>query len=438
MRRIIGSGAAALLIALVAPGCSPSQGTAVQEKPAGTAIVDQKPVTVTVGINTGGYLNEEEFKRYITDPVHKKYPWITIERVLYDKGRSTRELVAIGETPDITITNNINGMQGLVDLKIFAPMDDLIKKHNIDLNRIEPEALEAIKSAMQTTDLVALPYTRHFAALYYNKDIFDKFGVPYPKDGMTWDDVYELARKVTRNEDNVQYRGLEPNYIERPASQLSLPYVDPKTNKSLLNTEPWKRVLSFMEKVHRIPGNSQIIYGGDANNLFAKNKTLAMLASNNIIFDGNLYKTPDLNWDMVSYPTWPEAPGLSLRIDEHVLAITSTSKNRDAAMLAINAVLSDEVQMDMSRQGRFSILKDAKIKASYGADMPFMNGKNIGAVSKTTPAKSFVTSKYDNIAATAMNNALKDIINNGKDVNTALRTADETVNQQIKTAEAGQ
>ncbi|NOU90117.1 extracellular solute-binding protein [Paenibacillus sp. LMG 31460] len=43
--------------------------------------------------------------------------------------------------------------------------------------------------------------------LYYNKDIFDKFGISYPRNGMTWDEVYDLAKKLNRTEDGISYRG---------------------------------------------------------------------------------------------------------------------------------------------------------------------------------------------------------------------------------------
>src|SRR5690606_21529535 len=119
------------------------------------------------------------------------------------------------------------------------------KKHNLDLNRFEPEAIEALMAATQTNDLAGIPYTRHFYALYYNKDIFDKFGVDYPPDGMTWDQAYDLARKLTRMEDGIQYRGLNLVPVERPASQLSLPYVDMNTKKTVINSDSWKRVMEF-------------------------------------------------------------------------------------------------------------------------------------------------------------------------------------------------
>lgn len=34
-------------------------------------------------------------------------------------------------------------------------------------------------------------------AIWYNKDLFDKAGVPYPKPGLTWDQLIEISKKLT-------------------------------------------------------------------------------------------------------------------------------------------------------------------------------------------------------------------------------------------------
>jgi len=48
-------------------------------------------------------------------------------------------------------------------------------------------------------------------AIYYNKDLFDKAGVPYPKDGWTWDDFQNTAVKLTSGSGpDAQYGALLP------------------------------------------------------------------------------------------------------------------------------------------------------------------------------------------------------------------------------------
>ncbi|CAG7649235.1 ABC transporter substrate-binding protein [Paenibacillus allorhizosphaerae] len=433
MKRRVTFGLTAAMFTAFIAGCG---NNIVQQTTTGAVAEKHDPVTVRVGISASK-LTEEEFARFFVDPVKKKYPWITVERELYDKGRSLSQLVAAGETPDIVWHTNIgSSLSDFIDLKLDVSLTELIKKHNLDLNRIETESLDAVKAATQREDLIAIPYTRHFSATYYSKEIFDKFGVPYPTDNMTWDQMYELAKKVTRLDSGIQYRGLEPNVSERPASQLSLPYVDPKTKKGVLQTDQWKKVMEMVTKIHRIPGNEQIANHSAADKLFVEGK-LAMEPTVNILYEARFKDYPDLKWDWVTYPVWPEAPGIGMRIDAHVLALTSTSKHKDDAFLVMSALVSDEVQMDFSRQGRFSVLKDQKIRDSYGADIDYLKGKNIQALYKTKPAKSFVPTKYDTMAMTAINGAKDDIIKKGKDINTALRDAEEKLNKQIQEKEVG-
>jgi multiple sugar transport system substrate-binding protein len=433
MKKNIGIFLFAALLAFLS-GCS-NDSSITSEGQDQAKKISEQPVTVTFGMAPDGYLSDEEFNRFVVQAVAKKYPWITVSRIPYggDAGGLTK-IVASGEVPDVIVQNNINGVTDYLELGLGYSLTDMIKKYNVDMSRFEPVTLDTIRAVAHQDELVGLPYTRHFNALYFNKELFDKFGTAYPKDGMTWDDAYELARKMTRKQDNVQYRGLETDVIERIASQLSLPYIDSKSNMSVVNTDEWKKVLQFVTKIHQIPGNEQISNGAAAKNLFTKDQTLAMLAGNNIIFNTNLINSPDY-WDIASLPIWKEAPGLGFRVDEHLLSITATSKHKDEAFLVLATVVSDEVQMDLSRQGHLSVLKDQKIRDAFGADWDFLKGKNMQAIYKTTPAKSFIPTKYDKYGVKEIHTALDNMVKQGMDANTALRIAEEAANQEIKAEE---
>jgi len=46
--------------------------------------------------------------------------------------------------------------------------------------------------------------------LIYNKSLFDRFGVPYPKQNITWDEFFELAKKMTRGQGPTKVYGMTP------------------------------------------------------------------------------------------------------------------------------------------------------------------------------------------------------------------------------------
>jgi multiple sugar transport system substrate-binding protein len=393
-----------------------------------------EPVTITIGVKKNGYLTDEEFKRYISDPVSKKYPWITAEKILYDD-KLIPELIASNTVPDLIITNNVNGIPAISEAKLLKPMNDAEWKNNgIDLSRIPGEYLDSIRGAAQSDLLVAVPYTTNFSGLYYNKDIFDKFAVPYPKDGMTWQDATELAKRLTRLEDNVQYRGLEPNVPERMASQLSLPFVDVKTNRAIVNNDLWKKVLQQAADIYLIPGNGKHQWKTSGINAFTKDRTLAMLADVNIIGSARLGELADLRWDIASYPVFPEAPGKGMGPDMHILVPVNVSKHQEDAFRVISVVLSDEVQLDMAKQGKLSVLKGEKFQAAFGQDLPFMKDKNISAIFKTSAASPYQPSLYDTKAMSIIQAELRNMFQKGKDVNSALRDAEEQINSAIKEA----
>jgi multiple sugar transport system substrate-binding protein len=77
------------------------------------------------------------------------------------------------------------------------------------------------------------------------------------------------------------------------------------------------------------------------------------------------------------------------------------------------------------------VLKDKRVQDEFGKNLPFLQGKNVPAIFKTTPAKSHIPTPYDSKARTIMNNRSKDILFGTKDLNTGMREMDEEINKMI-------
>ncbi|MDF2719607.1 MAG: hypothetical protein K0R28_6532 [Paenibacillus sp.] len=124
-------GAAILLLASITVGCA-GGGTkeratepAKPEAGAPAAPVKQPdPVTVKIAANKAA-LTAEEIKMYVTDPLAKKHPHITVEMIdTAEKGKTLTDLVAAKEIPDIYANFPLN-MNELVDLKLFGRIADV-------------------------------------------------------------------------------------------------------------------------------------------------------------------------------------------------------------------------------------------------------------------------------------------------------------------------
>ncbi|WP_158606738.1 ABC transporter substrate-binding protein [Paenibacillus ginsengarvi] len=425
------------LLGALASGCSgTTKGTAAKdditaknETPKAPA-VSSEPVTLKFALPLN-WVQEAEFKQYIEEPVKKKYPNISFEILnLAAKGSSLDELLAAGQIPDLVMTASPL-MERYSGRGLEENLEPMMKKFGFDVTKLNKTAVEGVKIVSQTDYLTGLPWTMHFYANYYNKSIFDKFGVEYPRNGMTWDETYELAKKLTRNENGVQYRGLEPDGPVRVSSVLSLGYVDPNTKKATVNTDSWKRVFDQLKKIYDIPGNGEFKYNNNAIKQFATEETLAMYPSLNLL--SNLKDATKLNWDIVQYPSFKELPNIGMQVDEYIVHITKQSKYKDQAFQVLATLLSDDVQKDIARAGRIPTLTGKEVEAELGKNLEYTKGKNLKAAFLSQPSKPFPVTKYDAQAKQIILDSMSQVIQNAKDINTALREADEKINSYIAT-----
>jgi multiple sugar transport system substrate-binding protein len=418
-------GATSFLIAAVfavVSGCSNSN-SANDAK--GDLKPSNDPVTLKIRINSSGYLTEEEFQKFFVEPVKKRHPHITIVRVT----EPLEKLVPAGDIPDISIESN-NFMNQLIDFKLLYNIEPLVKTHGVDLSRLEEGSLQAIRTP-SGGELTAIPYRKNFSVNYYNKDIFDRLGVGYPQDGLSWDETIELARKLTRTVDGVKTYGLYADFTHRLASQLEIGFIDPKTLKPVVNTDKWKKLFEMMKNIYSIPGNEWKDVASNAQNKFIKDKVTAMFPSINIM---NSFENSGLNWDMASYPTTKENPGKAIRYDLHIMAILNTSKHKDAAMQVAATIVSDEVQEALAKAGNTSVLKDEKYQKIFGENLPILKGKRVDAIFKTAPANIFPPTEFEGKARDFVNGTTtKAVLEQGVDINTALRQAEEAINQIVET-----
>jgi ABC-type glycerol-3-phosphate transport system substrate-binding protein len=246
-----------VLIAALVSGCSGK--TSSDGAGEGSNHQAEKADPVTLKVYVEQQVPDALWETFVTKLKHK-YPHITLEVIKPTPGQFIENLISAGTVPDLVMS--WNGATGKFEaLDLLEDLTPLLKKHNLPVDRFEPVTIQAIKDS-GIGELVALPYFLNTNALYYNKDLFDKFGVEYPMDGMTWEDVIEVAKKVTRNVDGVQYAGLSHESVTRIASPKSLVIVNPATNKAEVNNDQWKKVFELSHSIFSIPGNGEAIRSG--------------------------------------------------------------------------------------------------------------------------------------------------------------------------------
>lgn len=431
--------AAAALVSVVASACGgQSSTTPVPETDQGPKVDLSAPAELS--IYTSITSQQKAFEAAI-DKMKSKFPQYTIKLLLPTKEITLENLIASGVIPDI-VWDSASGMKGsVIDKGLQHDLTALIKQYKVDLERFDPSTIAIMRAASGQGRMYGLPDDVNGTVLFYNKDIFDRFGVPYPKDGLNWEQALDLAKTMTRNENNIQYKGMGLFYSFVMASnQLSLPMIDPKEDKASVNTDGWKKVFNTFKQFYEIPGNQLDSKFSNFNgqlNSFYQGQNVAMVTAP-LSGSGRFSQAEDLNWDMAAVPTFKEAPRVGLQAGPRYFFVTN-GPNKEQAFQVVMHLLSDEVQLQNNKEGRATSLKSETIRASFGQDGEQFKGKHTAAVFYNQFAVSPESNPISSLVNLGdINTEFLNVIEGKKDVNTALRDAEEAINKKIAEAKAKQ
>ncbi|NLA59020.1 MAG: sugar ABC transporter substrate-binding protein [Firmicutes bacterium] len=189
----------------------------------------------------------------------------------------------------------------------------------------------------------AIPMGTNTVSVHYNKTMFDDFGVAYTFAGWTWDDVYEIAKKMTKDingDGQIDIYGI--NTLFTPSND-SVPVILYQWGGSFFRnnyTEPnldSGALAKYLEMAKKFqdeklaPGPDDIVVYTGSQNGFNQRK-VAM----NPAMISTLETTQALMDDEIGNVPWPKAPetgltGTFLKPSQAVV-INKNSKHKDEAM----------------------------------------------------------------------------------------------------------
>ncbi|MDF2658300.1 MAG: extracellular solute-binding protein family 1 [Paenibacillus sp.] len=429
--------AAACSLAIMLGACSnggteSNPGTAANPESVNPAVSEagKEPAEVIFYSNNNDTV--ESFDNRFGDALRKKFPNYTIRYIQSQKGFTLPEMIASGTRFDIFFQSIGNFEGNAFPNGIQYDMTELLNRHKVDLGKFEPSIIESVRQA-SGGKLYGLPVFTNNLVLYYNKTLFDKFGVEYPKDGMTWDQLTELSKKMSRDDGGKTFYGYarSPDHLIR-MNALSIPMADLNTDTPTINTdERWK---TFM--------NSLVAPSQDALTMDYMNKTGKILGLEDFAVNQNVALFPylasyvyvgqeqlkGLDWDMVSLPSLQ--PGIGSQSYPSYFGITNMAKNKDAAMEVLKYMVSEEFQSQLAKKGIMPVLQNADLQKQLGQESPF-KAKNFSAMFFNKFAPIPPKALYDaQLVSVYLKYAQQAQI--GKmDLNTALRSAEEEAKKTI-------
>jgi multiple sugar transport system substrate-binding protein len=320
----------------------------------------------------------------------------------------------------------------VLNLKLPLDLNQEVKANKVDLSKLDPSIMKGIQAIGGKGELYGLPFYSEKFVLFYNKDLFNKFGVPYPTDNMTYDDLLGTIKRVTRVENGVSYAGMGTHNLQTTGTWWGIPVLNEKTGKADFQTDSWKRMLGLLKEIRTIPGNEK----GDTTR-FYKDQTQAMHPQMANIMLGYI-KTVNgsFNWDMVPMPQLKEYPGISGALRPSYLIVSQVSKYKQQAAAAVSYLAtSDEFHLLLAKNGKLPPVNidsaNDPLAKQFGSDVPLLKGKNVPAIFQYKSAPLPYITEYDKIAATELNKAEAPAVNGTQDINTALRNVEEAANKLI-------
>ncbi len=297
-------------------------------------------------------------------------PNVTIE--LTDLGSTdyttvlATELSGSGSDFDVVTIKDMPGYATLVSKNTLEPLDNYISQAGVDLSQYG-----GVDSQVKANgSLYELPFRNDFWVIYYNKDIFDKAGVDYPTNDMTFEEYDALARKVADPAFGSQVYGTH-YHTWRSAVQL-FGVLDGK--HSILDgnydfTKPFYEMV-LKEEDDQICRNyadlsaeglhySAAFSGGDVAMMNMGSWFISTLIAN--LKSGEYDSSLCGNWGIVKYPHAEGAePGSTLGTITG-LAVTSVSDQKQAAFDFVKWVSGAEGAKVMAETGNFPALMSDEV-----------------------------------------------------------------------------
>lgn len=196
-----------------------------------------------------------------------------------------------------------------------------------------------------------------FACVFYNKDLFDKEGIPYPTDDWTWDDMLRIAQRLTKRDQAGWvtqygfYGWAWQNFIYGNGGSLVDDVKAP--TKTFIDAPAAVEGLQFyadlINKYHVMPTPVALANAGMGVDM--------MFASGRLgLFLSGIWETPALRekysfrWDVAMFPKNKDGVR-RFGSGGTGYGILKTARNPQKAWEVVKALTSPEVQAEMARRG---------------------------------------------------------------------------------------
>ena len=278
--------------------------------------------------------------------------------------------LAGGSPPDLFLMNyRFYGQYAARD--VLEPLEGYVEDSDeFSAEDFYPESLDAFR---WNGTITCLPQNISSLVVYYNRDLFERFGVPEPTDDMSWSQFVYRAQQMTRDAQGAVVRGADPDLPQAntaPAAIYGLgveptiirfaPFVwsnrgelvddDEHPTRFTLDTEASKSALQqFFElrTVHGVVPPDVEVEAEDDETRFLNGRMAMFLESRRLV--PALREAAEFDWDVAALPTLQDAASI---LHSDAYCMTKASKEKDAAWRFVEYALGPEGATVIAKTGR--------------------------------------------------------------------------------------
>ncbi len=321
------------------------------------------------------YPNKNNFFSSYGNYFNSKYQKNKIDVIPTQGVSSLHELRQLieSESPDILYLQ-MEQYEAFANEGLLLNLESVIKESDFDIVNIHSAVINNVKSKGGGV-LYGLAPTFSMQVLYYNKDLFQQYGIPFPKDKMSWDEVIDLANRFpTSDQADSRIFGfafgtnaIMARFLDNFADTLGLGFVDQDITKVTFQTSGWKKAFELTVKAMQSKAfykSSEINTTGSSGgldalikgNMFLSNRAAMTidnlsLITNRLPLSQSILNNPAVrNWDVVTVPVNPQNPDYtSLSSVSQLFSINAKTANARVAWELVKVINSDEFSNLQSR-----------------------------------------------------------------------------------------
>lgn len=334
--------------------------------------------------------------------------------------------------PDIFILGTPN-FRPAVETGLLLALDSFLDQSEFRAGPYPESLLQRIRNDSGRDQLFGLSPFYVSSALLYNERLFDEYHVDYPKDGMSWGDVFSLAGKFPSHDEagNRIYGYYQPENrsIEEKLIRMiyyaglgeDLSFIDPLSGEVTVHTSSWHHLWETFIHAYQdgIISDEQMEKLSDFPGITPKERVLAFVEGKAamVVTETGVFELADELKELEVQVA--EAPGTyQTRMQAgDTFAITSLSKHPERAWDFIEFVHSEKAGLFHMIWGGLPIYS-TQLEKQWGLDLSAFHEKDValyGIYSATGLPEGFLN-RYFEVGV----NEITLILNEGKSIEEAL------------------